>query len=147
MEKIEIPKVCESGMNPGIYVSRKVSIDGDILTCFELQLTHKESEPPLTPGEIHVIDCIFGGYLRKHSKWKDKAIYFGSNENDSGFNLIFKGDLKVEDVVDLLREGADYILGFNKEIPACKAIKNDVAGAKFYIKKYKIDVLDSPNLK
>ncbi len=145
MERIEIPNFYEPGMDPGLYISRKVSIDGDILTTFELQLIHKDSEPPLSSGAIHYIDCMFRTYLKNQSnEIAGKMVYFGSKENGSGFDLIFMGDYKIADVVGLLRDSADYMLNFEWDFSS-EGKSDDVAGAKFFIKKYKIDVLDDPN--
>jgi S-ribosylhomocysteine lyase len=68
----------------------------------------------------------------------------------TGFYVIFAGDLKSEDILDVLREGAEYVLSYEGEIPGYSPrdcgnyLDNNLTLAKIYMKKFKEEVLDNP---
>ena len=66
---------------------------------------------------IHSIEHLMATFLRNNKEWADKTIYFGPMGCRTGFYVIFAGDLKSEDILDVLREGAEYVLSYESEIP------------------------------
>lgn len=134
----------------GIYVSRKDNVGGEVITTFDLRFTKPNVEPPMdTPG-IHSLEHLGAVFLRFHEEWKHKTIYFGPMGCRTGFYVIFKGDLQSEDIVGILREMADYVLNYEGDIPGYSPkdcgnyLDNNLALAKFYMAKYKREVLDNP---
>ena len=83
-------------------------------------------------------------------EWADKTIYFGPMGCRTGFYVIFAGDLESEDIIDVLREAADFVLDYEGEIPGYSPrdcgnyLDNNLTLAKIYMKKYKEEVLDNP---
>jgi len=103
------------------------------------------------PG-IHTIEHLGATFLRNHTTWGDKTIYFGPMGCRTGFYVIFSGDLKSEDIIDILKEMSDYILAYEGDIPGYSPrdcgnyLDNNLNLAKIYIKKYKQEVLDNPTV-
>ena len=68
----------------------------------------------------------------------------------TGFYVILAGDLESKDIIDLLREAADFVLSYEGEIPGYSPrdcgnyLDNNLNLAKIYMKKYKEEVLDNP---
>lgn len=150
MNKIASFTVNHIDLLTGVYVSRRDKIGQEVLTTFDLRFTRPNEEPPMdTPG-IHTIEHLGATFLRNHPEWSSKTIYFGPMGCRTGFYVIFAGDLKSEDILDVLREMADYILSYEGEIPGYSPrdcgnyLDNNLTLAKYYIKKYKTEVLDNP---
>lgn len=99
---------------------------------------------------IHSIEHLGATFLRNHPKWKDNVIYFGPMGCRTGFYLILAGDLTSSDIIGLLCELADYVLGYEGEIPGYSPrdcgnyLDNNLDTAKYYMRKYKSEVLDNP---
>ena len=150
MNKIASFTVNHLDLLTGIYVSRKDYIGEEVVTTFDLRFTRPNEEPPMDNPGIHSIEHLGATYLRNHPTWGEKTLYFGPMGCRTGFYVIFSGDLKSEDIVDLLKEMADYILAYEGEIPGYSPrdcgnyLDNNLNLAKIYIKKYKEDVLDNP---
>jgi len=150
MNKIASFTVNHLDLLTGIYVSRKDYIGEEVVTTFDLRFTRPNEEPPMDNPGIHSIEHLGATFLRNHPTWGEKTLYFGPMGCRTGFYVIFSGDLKSEDIVDLLKEMADYILAYEGEIPGYSPrdcgnyLDNNLNLAKIYIKKYKEDVLDNP---
>lgn len=153
MERISSFDVDHLKLLPGIYVSRRDNIGENVITTFDLRFTRPNYEAPMdTPG-IHTIEHLFATFLRYHKEWSEKTVYFGPMGCRTGFYVIFKGDLNSEDILDILREGAEYVLNYEGDIPGYSPIEcgnyldNNLNLAKIYMKQYKDRVLDNPTEK
>lgn len=150
MNKIASFTVNHLDLLTGVYVSRRDKVGEEVITTFDLRFTRPNEEPPMdTPG-IHSIEHLGATFLRNHEKWASKTIYFGPMGCRTGFYVIFAGDLKSEDILEVLREMADYILSYEGEIPGYSPrdcgnyLDNNLSLAKYYIRKFKTEVLDNP---
>lgn len=150
MNKIASFTVNHIDLLTGVYVSRRDKVGAEVITTFDLRFTRPNEEPPMdTPG-IHTIEHLGATFLRNHPIWAEKTIYFGPMGCRTGFYVIFAGDLKSEDILDVLREMAEYVLNYEGEIPGYSPrdcgnyLDNNLTLAKYYMKKYKTEVLDNP---
>lgn len=150
MNKIASFTVNHIDLLTGVYVSRRDKVGAEVITTFDLRFTRPNEEPPMdTPG-IHTIEHLGATFLRNHPVWSEKTIYFGPMGCRTGFYVIFAGDLQSEDILDVLREMAEYVISYEGEIPGYSPrdcgnyLDNNLTLAKYYMKKYKTEVLDNP---
>ena len=150
MNKIASFTVNHLDLLTGVYVSRKDYIGDVCLTTFDLRFTRPNEEPPMdTPG-IHSIEHLVATFLRNHPVWSGKTIYFGPMGCRTGFYVIFAGELNSEDILDVLREAADFVLSYEGEIPGYSPrdcgnyLDNNLKLAQIYMDKFKREVLDNP---
>ena len=79
-------------------------------------------------------------------------IYFGPMGCRTGCYLVMFGNLDSEDVLDLVLEMCDFIIGFEGEIPGAAPEQcgnyqeQNLDMAKYYIKKYKDALVNERNL-
>ena len=150
LEKIESFTIDHLRLLPGVYVSRKDKVGEKTVTTFDIRITRPNFEPVINTAELHTIEHLAATYLRNHQEYGPKTLYFGPMGCRTGFYVIFSGDLKSEDIIDLLKEMADYILAYEGDIPGYSPrdcgnyLDNNLNLAKIYIKKYKEEVLDNP---
>ena len=150
MKKIASFTVDHLRLVPGVYVSRIDQAGGNPITTFDLRMTSPNDEPVMNTAEVHTIEHLAATFLRNHAEYADKTIYFGPMGCRTGFYVIFAGDLKSEDILDVLREGAEYVLSYEGEIPGYSPrdcgnyLDNNLTLAKIYMKKFKEEVLDNP---
>ena len=123
MKKIESFTIDHLKLLPGIYVSRKDKIDNVTLTTFDIRVTRPNVEPVMENGAIHTIEHLVATFLRSHELWQDKVIYFGPMGCRTGFYLILAGDLKSDDIFELMKETFDFVLTFEGEIPGATDIE------------------------
>ena len=117
MEKIASFTVDHIRLKPGVYVSRKDHIGQETVTTFDIRMTSPNDEPVMNTAEMHTIEHLGATFLRNHSQWKDKVVYFGPMGCRTGFYVIFAGDLESKDVVPLLTEMFEFVRDFDDEIP------------------------------
>ncbi|MDO4743146.1 MAG: S-ribosylhomocysteine lyase, partial [bacterium] len=117
MKKIESFQVDHLKLNRGIFVSRKDVVGTHTITTFDIRLKRPNREPVMNTGEIHAIEHLAATFLRNHSEYKDKTVYFGPMGCRTGFYVIFKGDLTSDDVIEILREMFCFIARFEGEVP------------------------------
>ena len=147
MNKIASFTVNHIDLLAGIYVSRKDMVGSEVITTFDLRFTRPNLEPVMVTAGIHTIEHLGATFLRNHGEWKDKVIYFGPMGCRTGFYLILAGDLASKDIVELVEEMIDFIIGFEGEIPGYSPrdcgnyLDNNLDMAKYYAKKYKTEVL------
>ena len=55
MKLIESFKVDHTRLLPGIYVSRKDDVNGNVVTTFDIRVTRPNYEPAMNTAEIHAI--------------------------------------------------------------------------------------------
>lgn len=150
MDKIASFTVNHLDLLTGVYVSRKDRIGAVTITTFDLRFTRPNVEPVMDTAGIHTIEHMGATFLRNHPEWKERVIYFGPMGCRTGFYLILAGDLCSKDIIELLREMAEFTLEYEGEIPGYSPrdcgnyLDNNLGMAKFYMKKYKSEVLDNP---
>ena len=96
----------------GIYVSRKDEVGGETVTTFDIRMKEPNREPALGQGALHTIEHLAATYLRNHPIWSDKIVYWGPMGCLTGNYLLMKGDLKSEDIVELMQETFRFVADF-----------------------------------
>ena len=154
MELNKIPSftVDHIKLEPGIYISRIDEVGGDYVTTFDIRLKKPNAEPVINIAELHTIEHLGATFLRNDEEWKDKVIYFGPMGCRTGCYLVMFGNLDSEDVLDLVLEMCDFIIGFEGEIPGAAPEQcgnyqeQNLDMAKYYIKKYKDALVNDRHL-
>ncbi len=147
MDKIASFTVNHLELLPGVYVSRKDNVNGNIITTFDLRFTRPNYEPVLNTAEVHTIEHLAATFLRNHKEFGEKDIYFGPMGCRTGFYLILSGDYKSTDIIDLLKETFEFVANFEGEVPGAKArdcgnyLDMNLPMAKYIAKKYLEEVL------
>ena len=130
MEKIPSFTIDHEKLLRGIYVSRIDSTTkGDKLTTFDIRLTEPNRMVPVSPEALHTIEHLAATYLRNHSEWKERVVYWGPMGCCTGCYLIMQGKLSPEEILPLMRETFDFISNFEGEIPG--ATPKDCGNFKF----------------
>ena len=152
MNKIASFTVNHLNLLTGVYVSRKDYLGEQVITTFDLRFTRPNEEPPMDNPGIHTIEHLVATFLRNNEEWKDKTIYFGPMGCRTGCYLVMFGNLDSEDVLDLVLEMCDFIIGFEGEIPGAAPEQcgnyqeQNLDMAKYYIKKYKDALVNDRHL-
>ncbi len=131
----------------GVYVSRKDKIGNEIITTFDLRMTRPNFDPVMATGEMHTIEHLAATYLRNHSVYADKTVYFGPMGCRTGFYLLLGGDYTSKDIIPLIIELYEFIRDFTGDIPGATAencgnysdMNLDIA--KFYAKQFLDEIL------
>lgn len=148
MEKIQSFTIDHIHLLRGIYVSRKDTVGGETVTTFDIRMKEPNREPVVGQGAMHTIEHLAATYLRNNPEWKDKIIYWGPMGCLTGSYLILKGELKSEDIVDLMKETFRFIAGYEGEIPGATPrdcgsyLLHDLPMAKWESAKYLHEVLE-----
>lgn len=150
IEKIESFKVNHVLLKRGIYVSRK-DYDNEtgkvMATTFDIRMKEPNREPVINIAELHTIEHLGATFLRNHEKYKNETIYFGPMGCRTGFYVIFKGDLKSEDVKDIITEMFEFMSKYEGEIPGADPyscgnyLDQNLPNARYESKKYLEEVL------
>lgn len=133
----------------GIYVSRKDVLNNEILTTFDLRMKVPNKEPVMNTAEVHTIEHLAATFLRNHSTWADKTIYFGPMGCRTGFYVIFKGDLSSNDIIDIITEMFKFIADYEGEVPGASPrdcgnyLDMNLNMAKYEANKYYTEVLQN----
>jgi S-ribosylhomocysteine lyase len=132
----------------GIYVSRVDTIGNEKLTTFDVRIKRPNIEPPVDMPAIHTLEHLIAVYLRSdESGVADDIIYVGPMGCRTGMYIIFKGELKSEDVAAPITKAFEYVVGFKGDVPAATAkecgnyLEHNLAIAQFESKKYLDEVL------
>lgn len=147
MKKIESFQVNHLNLKRGIYVSRKDVIGGYVITTFDIRMKEPNKEPVLNTAEIHAIEHLGATFLRNHFKYNELTVYFGPMGCRTGFYVLFKGDLKSEDVVEIIKEMFIFIKDYEGEIPGADPrscgnyLDMNMPMAKYEAEKYYEEVL------
>lgn len=147
MEKIASFTVNHLTLMLGVYVSRKDNVNGNIITTFDIRITRPNKEPVINTAEMHAMEHLGATYLRNDSEWKDKCIYFGPMGCRTGFYLILAGDLKPQDIIELLKKMFKWMADYEGEIPGQSArdcgnyLDLNLPMAKYVSEKYYKEVL------
>ena len=151
MEKITSFTIDHLKLLPGLYVSRKDSKNGVVVTTFDMRITAPNREPVIDVPALHTIEHLAATYLR-NSSFKDDVVYFGPMGCRTGCYLVMFGDLTSNDVYDKIIALCDFIIDFEGEVPGAKPeecgnfSEQNLNMAKFYIKKYKTELIESKRL-
>lgn len=150
MNKIESFKINHLTLEPGLYVSRRDKKADVVVTTFDLRITAPNREPVIDMPALHTIEHLCATYLRNIAQ-KDSVVYFGPMGCRTGCYLVMFGDLKSQDVYDLVVDMCDFVLCFEGEIPGASPVEcgnyseQNLSMAKYYIAKYKKDLIDNKN--
>ncbi len=145
MERIESFKINHLVLDSGLYVSRRDQKDGVAVTTFDLRITAPNREPVIDMPALHTIEHLCATFLR-NSQAADDIVYFGPMGCRTGCYLVMFGDLKSEDIYDLVVDMCDFVIGFDDDIPGATPIEcgnyseQNLNMAKYYISKYKKDL-------
>ncbi len=149
MEKIASFTIDHNRLLPGVYVSRKDNVNGNVITTFDLRVTRPNFEPVMNTAEIHTIEHLAATYLRNHRVYADKIIYFGPMGCRTGFYLLMAGDYQSKDIVELMIEMFRFISTYEDEVPGASArdcgnyLDMNLPMARFVAKKYLNEVLEN----
>lgn len=148
MKKIPSFSIDHLHLKRGIYVSRKDLIGGETVTTFDIRMKEPNREPAIGPGALHTIEHLAATYLRNHSDWADRVVYWGPMGCLTGNYLLLKGDLQPTDIVDIMRETFQFIADFEGEVPGATArdcgnyLLQDLPMARWESRKYVNEVLN-----
>ena len=134
---------------PGVYVSRKDSVGNDIVTTFDIRMTRPNNEPVMNTAEMHTMEHLAATFLRNHSTYGSKIVYFGPMGCRTGFYLILAGDYESKDIVDLMKELFTFMADFTGDVPGASAVEcgnyldMNLPMAKYLAKKFLTEVLEN----
>lgn len=149
MEKITSFTIDHLKLKPGVYVSRVDYVEGHAITTFDLRMTSPNDEPVMNTAEMHAIEHLAATFLRNHSEYGPKTIYFGPMGCRTGFYLLLAGAYSSGDIVPLMKEMYTFIAGFEGEVPGASAkdcgnyLDMNLPMAKYLARKYLSEVLDN----
>lgn len=150
MEKIASFTINHLIMKRGIFVSRKdTTTSGDVITTFDIRMTEPNREKAVDGAALHTIEHLAATYLRNHTEWKDRIIYWGPMGCRTGNYLLINGDYTSTDIAPLMQETFEFIASFEGEIPGATAhdcgnyTYNDLEGARHEAKRYLEEVLNN----
>ena len=149
MERIASFQVDHIRLNRGIYVSRIDEINGNYLTSFDIRMKLPNREPVINIAELHTMEHLGATFLRNHSVWKEKIVYFGPMGCRTGFYLILKGKLESKDIVEQMKELYKFMAEFKGDIPGATAIEcgnyldQNLPMANYEAKKYLEETLEN----
>lgn len=149
MEKIASFTVNHLNLLPGVYVSRKDNVGGNVITTFDLRMTRPNYEPVMNTAEVHTIEHLAATFLRNHKEYGEKIIYFGPMGCRTGFYLILAGEYESKDIVPLLKELYTFMSEFEGDVPGACArdcgnyLDMNLPMAKYLSKRYLTEVLEN----
>lgn len=123
MKNIASFNIDHTKLFPGLYVSREDAVGDSVVTTFDIRLCKPNTSRVMGTGEIHTAEHIIATYLRNHSVWSDKVVYFGPMGCRTGFYLILAGKYTSVDVLLLVLECFDFVANFEGAIPGASAVE------------------------
>ena len=117
MKKIASFTVNHLDLFPGVYVSRKDNVNGEVITTFDLRMTAPNREPVMNNAEMHTIEHLAATWLRNDDSIKDRVIYFGPMGCRTGFYLILAGDYTSEEALPIVTKTYEFIRDFEGDVP------------------------------
>ncbi len=142
MQKITSFTIDHIKLIPGVYVSRKDPVGTEMITTFDLRMTSPNDEPVMNTAEMHTIEHLAATFLRNHTEFGPKIIYFGPMGCRTGFYLLLAGDYESKDIIELLKEMYTFIAEYEGEVPGASAkdcgnyLDMNLPMAKFWGAKY-----------
>ncbi len=120
MEKIASFTVNHLTLLPGVYVSRHDNFNGADITTFDIRMTRPNFEPVMNTAEIHTIEHLGATFLRNHSEFGSKIVYFGPMGCRTGFYMLIAGKYTSAQIVPLVKEMFAFMADFKGDVPgAC----------------------------
>lgn len=147
MEKITSFTINHILLKPGVYVSRKDPVGGEIITTFDLRLTSPNDEPVMNTAEVHTIEHLAATFMRNHPVYGTKTVYFGPMGCRTGFYLLLAGDYESKDIIPLMVELWEFIRDYEGEIPGASPrdcgnyLDMNLGMAHYLAKRYLDEVL------
>ncbi len=147
MEKIASFTIDHIKLQPGVYVSRKDTVGSEVITTFDLRMTSPNEEPVMNTAEMHTIEHLGATFLRNHSEYGNKTVYFGPMGCRTGFYLLLAGEYSSADIVPLMIEMYEFIRDFEGQVPGADPrdcgnyLDMNLGMAKYLAKKYLDNVL------
>ena len=147
MEKITSFTIDHIKLQPGVYVSRKDPVGDQTITTFDLRMTSPNEEPVMNTAEMHTIEHLAATFLRNHTNYGSKTIYFGPMGCRTGFYLLLAGNYESGDIVPLMIEMFELIRDFHDEVPGASPkdcgnyLDMNLGMANYLAKKYLDEVL------
>ena len=147
MEKITSFTIDHIKLQPGVYVSRKDPVGDQVITTFDIRMTSPNEEPVMNTAELHAMEHLAATFLRNHSEFGPKVIYWGPMGCRTGNYLLLNGDYESKDIVPLMIEMFEFIRDFEGEIPCASAkdcgiyLDMNLGMAKYLARKYLNEVL------
>ena len=147
MNKITSFTIDHIRLVPGIYVSRKDTVSGAVITTFDIRMTSPNDEPVMNTAEVHTIEHLGATFLRNHGEYKDRVIYFGPMGCRTGFYLLLAGDYASSDIVPLMQEMCSFIASYEGAVPVAAArdcgnyLDMNLPMAKYLAKRFIENVL------
>ena len=148
MNKIPSFTINHEKLLRGIYVSRKDEVGGDTVTTFDIRMKEPNREPALHPGALHTIEHLAATYLRNDPEWRDRIVYWGPMGCLTGNYLLMRGNLKPQDILDLMRRTFAFIADFDGDVPGAAPrdcgnyLLHDLPMARLEARKYLTEVLE-----
>lgn len=102
MEMIQSFSVDHTKIVPGIFTSRVDTVDGGMVTTYDIRLKRPNREPVIDVAAMHSLEHIIATYLRNCPGWKDDIVYWGPMGCLTGFYLILKGNRPSREIYDLI---------------------------------------------
>ncbi len=147
MKKITSFTIDHLRLIPGVYVSRKDMAGESVITTFDLRMTSPNDEPVMNTAEMHTIEHLAATFLRNHSEYGSKTLYFGPMGCRTGFYLLLTGDYESRDIIPLMTEMFRFIADFEGDVPGACAkdcgnyLDMNLPMAKYLAGKYLREVL------
>ena len=147
MKKITSFTIDHNKLQPGIYVSRKDPVGDSIITTFDIRMTSPNEEPVMNTAELHTMEHLAATFLRNHSEFGNKIIYWGPMGCRTGNYLLLNGDYESREILPLMIEMFEFIRDFDGEVPGASAkdcgnyLDMNLGMAKYLAKKYLNEVL------
>lgn len=147
MEKIASFTIDHTKLLPGVYVSRKDNVNGNVITTFDIRMTRPNYEPVMNTAEVHTIEHLAATFLRNHEIYGGKIIYFGPMGCRTGFYLILAGDYESKNIIPLMKELYTFMSEFYDDVPGACArdcgnyLDMNLPMARYLSKKFLDEVL------
>ena len=148
MEKIPSFAIDHNRLLRGIYVSRKDTVGGAVVTTFDIRMKEPNREPALHPGALHTIEHLAATYLRNDAEWKERVLYWGPMGCLTGCYLLLGGDYESRDIIDLMRRTFRFVADYEGEVPGAAPadcgnyLLHDLPMARWEARRYLTEVLD-----
>lgn len=148
MEKIASFTIDHNRLKRGIYVSRRDTVGGSVVTTFDIRMKEPNREPALHPGALHTIEHLAATYLRNDPEWRHKVVYWGPMGCLTGNYLLLSGDYRSADIVELMRRTFSYVADYEGDIPGAAPrdcgnyLLHDLPMARWEARKFLTEVLD-----
>ncbi|MBR1820723.1 MAG: S-ribosylhomocysteine lyase [Clostridia bacterium] len=135
---------------PGIFESRLDILGDEAVTTFDVRMKTPNAEPAIGPAAMHTIEHVVATYLRNHSEWKDKLIYWGPMGCLTGFYIIVKGRPAASEMYPIILEAFRHMSEYEGEVSGATPencgnyLMHDLPMAKWEARRY-VEYLTSAN--